>query len=109
MNNSTPIKFTLWLEFEEVEPGNWDITNEFCNVIVSLEDGRKCGLNVWTYQFLETSVKMDRESGDNLQGLYLIPPDLFVKELTRSCIEASIADLLRKECLDDVLYLETDE
>jgi len=43
------------------------------------------------------------ESGENLKGLYQTPPDLFVKELTRDCIEKTISDLLKKGDLEDVL------
>jgi len=101
--DQSAIKFTLWLEFEEVEPGNWNVENEFCNIHVDLEDGRHYGLNVWTYQFLETAVKMDEGNGESLNGLYQIPPDLFVKELTRNCIELTIRDLLKRGNLEEVL------
>lgn len=97
------LKFKLWLEFEEVDPGNWDTDNEFANIHVDLPDGRHYGINVWTYKFLETSIKLDIENGDNLKGLYQTPPDLFVKELTRDCIEKTISDLLDKGNLEDVL------
>lgn len=109
--------FTLWLEFEHVDYSSqwdhdtqtcvtgvdWDRRNEFCNVGVDLPDGRHYGINVWTYNFLATSVALDAESGDNLHGTYQIPPDLFVRELTRECIEAAIADLLKSGNLEDVL------
>jgi hypothetical protein len=103
MDNHQPTNFTLWLEFEAVDPGNWDIENEFCNIHVDLPDGRRYGLTVWTYKFFETSIAADRISGENLNGLYQIPPDLFVKELTRSCIEEAIADLLRRGNLEEML------
>ena len=96
-------RFKLWLEFEEVEPGNWDIENEFCNIAVTLEDGRRYGLNVWTYQFLKTAIDSDHKSGACLNGLYQIPPDLFVKELTRENIEMAIADILNKGDLEKAL------
>jgi hypothetical protein len=96
-------KFKLWLEFEVVDPDNWDIENEFCNIHVDLEDGRRYGLNVWTYKFFETSINIDKESGENLNGLYQTPPDLFVKELTRDCIEKAIEDLLKYGDLERVL------
>ncbi len=95
--------FKLWLEFEEVDPNNWDVENEFANIHVDLPDGRHYGINVWTFKFLESSIKQDRESGENLNGLYQTPPDLFVKELTRDCIEKTISDLLEKGSLEDVL------
>lgn len=96
-------KFTLWLEFEEVDPNNWDIENEFCNIHVTMEDGRQYGINIWTYRFLETAIDEDRKSGKNLDGLYQTPPDLFVKELTRTCIEQTIQDLLKIDDLEKVL------
>ena len=42
-------------------------------------------------------------NGENLNGMYQTPPDLFVKELTRDCIEMVIADLLKKGDLEDFL------
>lgn len=96
-------EFKLWLEFEAVDPENWDIENEFANIHVDLPDGRHYGINVWTYKFLETSVKYDQVSGENLNGLYQRPPDLFVKELTRDCIEKTIMDLLKKRNLENLL------
>ena len=84
--------FKLWLEFEEVDPGNWDIENEFCN-----------GINVWTYRFIETARKEMEANGKNLDGMYLQPPDLLVKELTRECIEKTIQDLLKTDDLEKML------
>jgi hypothetical protein len=97
------IGFKLWLEFEEVNPNNWDIENEFSNIHVDLEDGRHYGLNVWTYKFLQTSINEDKKTGQNLNGLYQKPPDLFVKELTRDCIQQTIEDLLKIGDLERVL------
>lgn len=96
-------EFKLWLEFEEVNPGNWDKENEFCNIHVDLPDGRHYGINVWTYKFFETAIQHDINNKDNLDGLYLIPPDIFVKELTRDCIQKTIDDLLRTGDLEKVL------
>ncbi|MFD0862539.1 hypothetical protein ACFQ1M_10005 [Sungkyunkwania multivorans] len=94
--------FRLWLEFEESSPWN-NIENDFANIGVSTLDGRRYGINVWTFKFLESAIKLDEENGENLNGLYLTPPDLFVKELSRDCIEKSIADLLEKGNLEDSL------
>lgn len=93
----------MWLEFEEVDPNNWDINNDFCNIHVDLEDGRHYELNVWTYEYLETAIKEDKKTGQNLSGLYQMPPNLFVKELTREYIEKTIEDLLKIGDLEKVL------
>ena len=95
--------FKLWLEFEEVDPGTWDIENDFSNIHVDLPDGRHYGINIWTYKYLETSIKHDLQEKGSPNGLYIIPPDLFVKELTRNCIQQAIADLLKKGDLEMVL------
>lgn len=115
--------FKPWLEFEHVDyltkwvpetesfttGGEWDRENEACNVVVDLADGRHYGINVWTYAFLATVVALDGRSGENLHGsenlhgTYQKPPDLFVQVLTRECIEATIADLLRHGNLEDQL------
>jgi hypothetical protein len=95
--------FKLWLEFEEVDPSSWDIENDFAIIHVDLLDGRHYGLNIWTYKFFETAINDDICKKNNLDGKYLIPPDLFVKELTRDCIQQAIADLLKKGDLEKVL------
>ncbi len=102
-------KFTLWLEFEQVDPSTWNIVNDFCNIHVNFEDGRHYGINIWTYKFLETSVNYAQQNGENLNGIYEIPPDLFVKELTRECIEKTITDLLKIGELEKILKLDVIE
>lgn len=96
-------EFRLWLEFEEVDPESWDITNNLANIHVDLDDGRHYGLNVWTYRYLQSSVEEDQKTGQNLNGLYQKPPDLFVKELTRDCIQQTIEHLLKVGDLEKVL------
>jgi hypothetical protein len=97
------LTFKLWLEFEEFDQDKWDIENEFCNIHVDLEDGRHYGINIWTYKFLETAVNENKKTGQNLSGLYQKPLDLFVKELTRNCIQKTIEDLLKIGHLEKVL------
>lgn len=97
--------FKLWLEynpFDVAEPDltDWDLQNEFCNIGVNLLDGRYYGINVWTYEYVETAIAQHRISGKNLGGSYISPPDLLVKDLTKDCIEATISDLLSKGDLE---------
>jgi hypothetical protein len=54
-------EFKLWLEFEEVDPGNWDTQNDFCNIHVGLPDGRHYGIKVWTFEYFQTSISEDRK------------------------------------------------
>lgn len=96
------IPFKLWLEFEETEPWS-DIENDFANIIVNTLDGRLYGINTWTYKFLNSAVKQDEKHDLNLKGLYQVAPDLFVKELSRECIEQTISHLLEQGPLEEVL------
>lgn len=95
--------FSLWLEFEEVDFGDYDIENEFCNIQVDTREGIRYGINVWTFKFVETARQLDEQNGAKLNGSYLRPPDLLVKELTRECIEKVIEDLLKEGPLDQML------
>jgi len=100
--NKTIPPFELWLEFEEVEPWE-DLTNDFANIGVNLLDGRYYGINVWTYQFVQTAYEEEKAQGKSSNGLYLMPPDLLVQELSRACIEHTIKDLLSKGTLEEQL------
>lgn len=94
--------FKLWLEFEETSPWD-DITNDFVNIGVDTLDGRSYGINTWTYKFLERAVNYDVKNGAGGNRNYMIPPDLFVKELSRDCIEQVIAELLDRGELEKLL------
>ena len=93
------ISFKLWLEFEETGPWE-DIENDFANIAVNMLDGRRYGINVWTFKFLDSARKEEKDEGNNR---YIIPPDLFVKELSRECIEQTILELLKQGDLEQVL------
>lgn len=97
--NNGKISFKLWLEFEETTPWN-DLENDFANISVDTLDGRRYGINIWTIKFLDT-LKKENEKVEKVN--YIIPPDLFVKELTRDCIEETIKDLLKQGNLEELL------
>ncbi|RYE75994.1 MAG: hypothetical protein EOO74_09155 [Myxococcales bacterium] len=90
--------FSLWLEFElwEDPPDAAD----FANVKIILSDGRVYAANVWTHDFFAQAVAEDARTGQNLGGLYLIPPDLFVRRLTRDDITRTVEQLLREHQWD---------
>jgi uncharacterized protein YggL (DUF469 family) len=99
--------FTIWLEFEHWVPGPGDDPfSEFFNCIVRTQDGRDCGLNVWTYGALAAHVEGDRASGENLSGKYALPPDLFVEKAERALMEEVVRDLLERGDLEEKLDRE---
>jgi hypothetical protein len=91
--------FKLWLEFEETSPWN-DLENDFANIGVDTMDGRYYGVNIWTFKYLATN-QVTEEGSEKLN--YIIPPDLFVKTLTRDCVEKVIKNLLNIGSLEEIL------
>jgi len=95
-------EFELWLEFEQWIPkGDEDPENDYFNMLVKLSDGRKYGLNVWTFKALESARQESIQFGEPLGGRYLLPPDLFVERLDRSLMEEVVADLIALHALKD--------
>ena len=91
--------FKLWLEFEETSPWD-DPENDFANIRIDMLDGCAYAINVWTYKFLYTAQEDEKQKGNHD---YVAAPDLFVRELTRECIEATIKTLLNDGDLDFIL------
>lgn len=90
--------FELWLEFESgdpAEPAN-RATENFANIKISLADGRRYCLNVWTFDFLPLARYSwpYEKKADEVPAKYLMPPDLFVERLDRDTIQAAVADML---------------
>lgn len=114
MDQSVPA-FTLWLEFETGEPLDQPAnqpTENFCNFVVTVEDGRRYALNVWTFDFLPFAryewpyeIKVDQTP-----ALYFHPPDLFVERLDRATIELVVHMLFtRGEMKDEWLCTDEEE
>ncbi len=92
--------FDLWLEFEHWVPQEGDDPeDEFFNMTVTLPEGKKYALNVWTYKYLSRAVQECRTSGEHLGGSYLPAPDLFVERLDRKLVEDVVGDLIARDGL----------
>lgn len=81
--------FSLWIETEHVA----DEIADFCNVILTHDDGRQWALNVWTYDFLSTAI-LNRESWSKIDDMYTMPPDLIVDNLSRATLQSVLADVV---------------
>ena len=107
-----PTPFELWLETEAGDPdqpANRPREN-FCNITVATDDGRRYALNVWTFDFLPLA--RYPWPHDPHQGApparYVLPPDLFVESLDREVIEGVVAELLGSGQMRDA-WLTMDE
>jgi hypothetical protein len=90
--------FELWLEFElgdPDEPSN-SATENFANITITLSDGRKYCLNVWTFDFVPLARYPwpYKKPIDQAPARYVIPPDLLVERLDRVTIEAAVSEML---------------
>jgi hypothetical protein len=95
-DNTGVMEFKLWLESEHVD----DVIDDFCNVLVEVADGRRYGLNVWTFGFFRSAVEEgDPAAPADLREKYLVAPDLFIAELDRALVESVVGDLLERGCL----------
>ncbi len=103
--------FEIWLEFEEYEgKPEYDPLDDFFNMQVTLEDGRKYALNVWTFNFLQRArFPWPYESGKGEAKQYLLPPDLFVEKLDRNLIEKIIRNMLKDGEMNDEWLVHTEE
>lgn len=87
------MEFQLWMETEEVaEPAT-----DFCNILVTFPDGERWPLNVWTFDFFDTARRHPEIAvSAELESVCMLPPDLFVKDLSRSTIESVLRDMISR-------------
>ncbi|NUP08855.1 MAG: hypothetical protein HOW73_22640 [Polyangiaceae bacterium] len=94
--------FSLWLEFENwVSAPEDDPEDEFFNMTITLGDGTKYALNVWTFGVVDSLRKEAARTGENLRGRYLDAPDLFVARMERPLLESVVADMIANKALKD--------
>jgi hypothetical protein len=95
MSDRTP---DLWLEFEAwAEDASSSADDDAFNMHIRLGDGTLYALNVWTFKALERFHHQDATNGDNLNGRYLIPPDLLIERLDRHLVEQVVFEMIRKK------------
>jgi len=102
--------FELWLEFElwRAAGGTDDPKNDFFNMQVTLDDGRKYALNVWTIGSFARLVAEAKAEPDYLNGAYMLPPDLFVDRMDRALLESVVADMLETDQIRDEWLVDPD-
>jgi hypothetical protein len=105
------MNFELWLEFEvwRETGGNDDPQSDFFNMQITLADGQKNALNVWTYGAFPLAVADAAAEHGERGDSYLLPPDLFVDRMDRGYLEAVVADLLVNDGLRDQWLVVEDE
>lgn len=83
----------LWIEAEHLA----EEINDFCNIVVTFSSGQRFAMNVWTFSFFDTAINDgEMHASPEKKHLYIHPPDLFVKDLTRPTLEAVVVDLIER-------------
>lgn len=102
--------FQLWLEFELWrDGGNSDNpTDDFFNMHVTLDDGRKYALNVWTIGAFTRLAAEAKSEPDCLSGAYMLPPDLFVDRMDRELLESVVVDMIETDQMRDGWLVDPD-
>ena len=85
--------FDLLLETEHVE----EVIDDFCNVLITLRTGEAYALNVWTLAFFEIARRRGEETASrDIANRYLLPPDLFVVDLSPATVASVVKDMLER-------------
>lgn len=95
------LEFELWSKDEEFDP-NCDVSN----VSITLGDGRRYALNVWTFKYLELARQEQAQDPASASSLYVVPPDLLVENLDRALLERVFDDLIEKDLLLEAWRVE---
>jgi hypothetical protein len=95
--------YTVWIEAEQRIPGTWTPEDANTDVLVTFADGSRWFATFFNYANIRTLTDRYKQSGECLAGAYFWATDmLLIEEITRTHIEAVIADLLQSSDFDHV-------
>ena len=83
------------------------VSNDFFNMTITLANGLKYALNVWTYSYLQSAKVEARKNNEHVDGIYMPAPDVFVEKLDRKLIEVMVDDMIRNNLIKEE-WLVTD-
>ena len=87
--------YEVWIEAEHWSAGQWLPRNANSDVVVTFADGRRWAATFFSYENINAMRLKNQETGECLGGRYFWATDLvLVDEVSRSRIEAVVADLL---------------
>lgn len=95
--------YTVGIEAEHWEPGEWDPSNDNTDVSVTFADGAQWAATFFTYANIARLTEKNRRTGECMSGAYFWAKDmLLVDEVTRERIEAVVAQLLSEGTFPDI-------
>ncbi len=89
-------KYSVWIEAEHWEPGEWVVDDCNTDVRVDFEDGRSWVATCFTYKNILSLVERNKETGECLHGKYFWATHMFlVDEVSRRRLEQVIDHLVQ--------------
>src|SRR5262249_32714919 len=90
-------KYSIWIEAEQWETGEWTPSDDNTDVVVLFEDGSRWVATFFSYQNVSSLAEKNRATGECLGGKYFVATDMIlVDEVTRQRIEEVIEELLNR-------------
>ena len=87
--------FTVWIEAEHWEEGQWKPADDNSDAIVTLEDGSRWFATFFSYVNIGSLTQKNKQAGECLSGKYLFSTHMIlVDQVTRIGIEEVITHLL---------------
>lgn len=92
---SKRLSYSIWIEAEQWDAGEWDPVDDNSDVVVSFEDGTSSAATFVSYRNIQSLADKNRVTGECLGGKYFWTSDLIlVDEVTRARIEEVIKHLI---------------
>lgn len=76
--------YSIWLEFEHYVDTPPEANEDYCNVIVIYDNGRRQGYNVWTIEYFRNNIQSILDEAEE-EGFTTLP-DIIVSRLEREHI-----------------------
>jgi len=93
--NDKEREYTVWLEAEQWEIGQWTPEDDSTDVIVAWKDGSRWSATFVAYQHIKTLTEKNKRTGECLSGAYLwIHEMILIDKVSRFRIEEVIQYLI---------------
>jgi hypothetical protein len=89
--------YAIWIEAECWAAGEWNITDDNTDVIVTFDDSTRWVASFYTYQNIFSLAEKNKGTGECLGGKYFWGTDMIlIDEVSRERIEEVIVDLMKE-------------
>ena len=103
------LNYSIWIEAEQWDSGEWNPADDNSDVMVSFEKGDEWVATFFSYKNISTLVEKNKGSGECLQGKYFWASEMIlVDEVSRERIEQVVRHLIKAEEFENVFRIRHD-